>query len=83
MNILPIKESKIQIFHVDATPNEEYPLRILRAYRNNCDFMYSESSQEIDESNPLIKALNDSQRKRAEILDEAIAILEYIKLSKV
>lgn len=63
--------------YIDATPDEEYPLRILRSYRRDCDTYYSSSTTlEVDESNPLVKLLNDLQRQRAEILDRAIAVLE-------
>jgi len=61
---------------IDATPDENYPLRILKAYRKDCDFIWSSSSSEIKEDSPLIKAMNDAQHKRAEVLDKAIRILE-------
>ena len=52
---------------IDATPDEEYPLRILRAYRENCNCKWSS-----DTENALIKAMNEMNDKRAEILDRAI-----------
>ena len=52
--------------HVDATPDDGYPLRILRAYRENCDIMWSDN---------FWSDTNAAQRKRAEILDRAIALL--------
>ena len=64
------------IEHVDGTPDNLYPLRILRAYRENCNCMWSESSGVEEVKNPLLKLMNDQQIKRAEILDKAIAILE-------
>jgi hypothetical protein len=69
------------ILHVDATPDENYPLRILQAYRRMCDGKWSASSVGVDETNPLIKALNDMQDKRAKILDKAITKLRGKSLS--
>lgn len=57
--------------HIDATPDDGYPLRILRAYRASCDMRFH--------ANPplaLVDKLNDLQERRAEILDTAIALLE-------
>lgn len=59
------------IIHIDCTPNEEYPLRILRAYRQNCDCRWAS-----DTENVLIKVMNEACEKRAIILDKAITILE-------
>ena len=63
------------IEYVNGTPDEGYPLRILRAYRENCNCMWSESSTE-KVLDPLLQLMNETQAKRAEILDRAIAILE-------
>ena len=64
------------IEHVDGTPDNLYPLRILRTYRENCNCMWSESSSDGEVKYPLLKLMNDYQIKRAEILDRAITILE-------
>jgi len=40
---------------VDGTPDREYPLRILRAYRENCNCKWETS----DEPDPLLEAMND------------------------
>lgn len=61
--------------HIDATPNETYPLRILQAYRRLGDARWSSSSMEIDDNHPLIKAMNDAQEKRNALLDKAIEVL--------
>ena len=68
------------VLHVDATPNIEYPLRILRAYRNNADLRLSNSTNPdiITEQTPFVKVMNEAQCKRAEILDKAIKILEEL-----
>jgi hypothetical protein len=63
--------SKEYLTHVDATPNREYPLRILRAYRQNCDCKWVG-----DPNNPIYELMNQRNDQRAKILDEAIAILE-------
>uniref|UniRef100_A0A6M3L3B3 Uncharacterized protein n=1 Tax=viral metagenome TaxID=1070528 RepID=A0A6M3L3B3_9ZZZZ len=59
---------------VDATPDEEYPLRILQAYREDCNCKWSS-----DTENALIRMMNEMCDKRAEILDRAIEILERNK----
>ena len=61
------------IIHVDATPNKEYPLRILRAYRENCNCEWVVTDEE---ANPIYELMNEHCRQRAKILDKAIAILE-------
>ena len=65
------------IINVDATPNEDYPLRILKAYRETCNYQLVESSNpDALFSNPLLKVMNEHNNKRADILDRAIAKLE-------
>lgn len=59
------------VLHVDATPDSAYPLRILRAYRENCDYKFI-----ADPQSPLITMMNEHNDQRAIILDRAIAILE-------
>ena len=60
--------------HIDATPDEGYPLRILRAYRADCDARWADTSDG-DVGNPLTVALNEMQDQRAVVLDRAIAAL--------
>jgi hypothetical protein len=61
------------ILHVDGTPDEGYVLRILQSYRANCDILWVMLGQE--SKSALLDAMNDQQRKRAALLDEAIARL--------
>lgn len=58
------------ILCIDATPDREYVLRILRAYRQNCDCRWVST-----EPNALIDIMNMHCEERAVLLDEAIAIL--------
>ncbi len=67
------KYTQESILHVDATPDDEYPLRILRAYRENCNVRW-EVSGDID-SRPY-DVMNEACEQRARILDEAIVKLE-------
>jgi len=69
------KLTKKAILWVDETPDEGYPLRILRAYRQNCDCMWSDNTSGEESSNPIFKLMNEHQRKRADILDKAIKAL--------
>ena len=65
------------ILHVDATPGEDYPLRILRAYRANCDVRWARTAGgEEDNTDPLLATMNRAQAERAALLDRAIAALE-------
>ena len=59
------------VIWIDATPNEEYPLRILRTYRENCN-----SKWMADPPNRVYDQMNEDQDKRVEILDRAIKLLE-------
>lgn len=66
-----------EILFIDATPDNDYPIRILEAYRAQCDSKWSNTSnwsgdEEID---GLMKTMNDAQNKRTDILNKAIAIL--------
>ena len=56
---------------VNATPDDEYPLRILRAHRQNCDCRWIAEPQ-----SELADLMNEMDDKRAAILDRAIALLE-------
>lgn len=64
-----------EILHIDATPNETYPLRILQAYRRLGDSQWSTSSDKISEDSAIVKQMNEWQAKRNEFLDRAIEIL--------
>lgn len=66
------------IIHVDSTPDDEYPLRILCAYRENCNVRWSVNGKNdggfIDDK--LCNIMNKHCEQRAEILDKAIMVLE-------
>jgi hypothetical protein len=62
------------IMHVDATPDEGYPLRILRAYRENCNCRWATTTDGAMDA--LCGMMNEMCDKRAAILDKAIARLE-------
>jgi len=61
---------------VELTPDEGLPLRILRAYRTNCEVMWSENTDGSESLNPVFRLMNEHNRQRAAILDRAIAKLE-------
>ena len=65
------------VLWVDGTPNEGYPLRILRAYRQQCDRLWADTTDGKGKENPPLKLMNEHQAQRAAILDRAIARLEY------
>jgi len=60
------------VLHIDGTPNEDYPLRILRAYRQQCDCRWVENTDGSEPTNPLLIMMNEHCEQRAEILDRAI-----------
>lgn len=60
------------ILHVDGTPNEGYPLRILEAYRQRCDCRWAENAGDDKVTNPLLIMMNEHCEQRADILDRAI-----------
>ncbi len=61
-----------QILHIDGTPDGDYPLRILRAYRQNCDCRWGDTTEGTDTENPVLKMMNDNCEQRAKLLDGAI-----------
>ena len=70
----PLTQQPVQ--HVDGTPDLSYPVRILRAYRQECDSRWEVSG--LDEAaTPVYRMMNAHCLQRAIILDRAIAILEH------
>lgn len=63
------------VLFVDNTPNEDLPLRILRAYREDCNCQWR-----ADPPNALVDMMNEHCQQRAAILDKAIAVLERDKM---
>jgi hypothetical protein len=61
---------------LDATPDKEYPLRILRAYRELCNCRWADTTDGGETENPLLKLMNEHCEQREKILGEAIAKLE-------
>jgi len=62
------------IINVDGTPDENYALRILQAYRENCNCKFATGTNgECD--NPLLITMNEHQDQRAELLNKAISKL--------
>jgi hypothetical protein len=60
---------------VDCTPDDDYPLRILRAHRANADVRWEVSGLP-EERRHVYDLMNADCEKRAAILDRAIAALE-------
>lgn len=60
---------------VDATPDEDYPLRILRMYRQACDIEWSSTGLSADVSEAC-DVMNKAQKERIALLDKAIGVLE-------
>ena len=64
------KTTQQPIINIDATPDNNYPLRILQAYRENCNCKWAS-----DTDNPLIERMNEDCDERAKVLDAAISLL--------
>jgi hypothetical protein len=64
------------IYSVDSTPDEEYAIRILQAYRQRCDCLWTDNMDGDAPISRVLVAMNESQKKRAAILDEAIRTLK-------
>jgi len=67
--------TKQEIKYIDATPDKNYPLRILQTYRDNCNCKWA-SNTDGSTDNPLYIAMNKMQDERAELLDRAIEKLQ-------
>jgi len=67
-----------QVIEIDATPNEDYPLRILRTYRHRASTHWKVSGLP-PERTLIYDLMNEQQDQRAEILDKTIQILERIR----
>ena len=65
------KTTQESIIQLDGTPNESYPLRILEAYRENCNCKHVSSHKSL-----MIDRMNADCEKRAVLLDKAIACLK-------
>jgi len=75
-NFPPLTREPIR--EIDGTPNDGYVLRILKAYRVNCDCKWSSTSYpDLEKNDPLLTLMNEHQEQRAKLLDKAIE-----KLSK-
>lgn len=62
-----------QVF-VDATPDGNYALRLLTAYRSRCDVRWQTHGLDEDRA-AIYKQMNEDQSRRGYELDEAILIL--------
>ena len=67
--------TQVPVEHVDATPDADYPLRILRAHRQRCDCRWVMSGLD-DATTQVYEQMNKDQEERAAILDDAIECLE-------
>lgn len=65
------------IICVDATPDADYVLRILRAYRENCNCRCE--GMGALHTCELCEVMNQAQEERARLLDFAIDVLQSAK----
>ena len=63
------------VLFIDGTPDDEYVMRILRAYRDNCNSKWATATDGSCD-NPMFQLMNEHQDQRAKVLDEAIKKME-------
>lgn len=66
----PVQTDVIPKTHVNATPDDELPIRLLQAYRDDCDILWSTDGDGVNKT--LAEIMNKSQQERAVILDKAL-----------
>jgi hypothetical protein len=69
MDLPPLSDKPI--LHIDMTPNEDLPIRILETYLQNAKVKWQPTYP-----NPVLEKMNEDQDKRIEILTRAIAKLQ-------
>lgn len=69
----PVNDQLVAKHFVNATPDDEYPIRILQAHRDDCDLEYVTDGSKT--SDTIAKIMNENNAKRAVILDKALAKL--------
>lgn len=74
MDLPPLTQQPVR--HVDGTPDAGYPLRILEAYRQECDCRWSTTGDMDEGTRTLCEMMNKHCAERAMILDAAIARLQ-------
>lgn len=67
--------TKEPLMYVDMTPDDDLPLRILKAYRENCDCKWA-TDLVGNCDNSILQVMNEHAEQRAKILDKAIVLLE-------
>lgn len=68
----PIPSDLVPKHFVNATPDDDYPIRILQAHRDDCDIKWATSSDDSTGQNALSKIMNEHNEQRAVILDKAL-----------
>lgn len=70
----PKVRDMVDFKHIDGTPDGNYALRILKAYREACNTKWIIEGDTT--AKPLYELMNEHQDQRAKELDKAIEILE-------
>lgn len=73
---LPKKLPQEPLIGIDATPDAEYPQRILRAHRGNCDIRMECEGELGVGTEELVRVMNEACEGRARLLNRAIKILD-------
>ena len=58
-----MKDQRTERKFIDATPDGNYALRILQAYRADCDLTWSDNTAGFKIKNPLLKELDKAISK--------------------
>lgn len=72
-------KNKEPLQHVDATPDADYPIRILKAHLHNAEVVWDYEGEFGVGGKKIINEMNKISEKRRELLKQAISILEGTK----
>lgn len=75
---LPEILNKVEVDYIDARPDGEYSLRILKHYRKKCDERWQVSGLS-KEQRLIYDLMNEHQKQRAAELDTAISLLNVFR----
>lgn len=70
----PLTKRPVEV-GVDMTPTPDLAIRILQAFRDECDCLWADNTGGEETTDPLLVAMNEDQKRRAAYLDKAIAKL--------
>ena len=74
--------TRAPVVWLDATPDADYPLRLLRAHRESHTVRWAQAIDGDEASARAVERIEQDQNDRVRYLDEAIRVLETHYLSR-